>query len=50
LQEERVVAMNSLLFNYAMGIFPSDVTDSIKQKIAEYDLPRLDGNSYGAVE
>jgi hypothetical protein len=50
LHEEKVVAINSFLFNYAMGIFPPDVTSSIKQKILEYDLPRLDGNRYGAVE
>ena len=27
-----------------------DVTSSIKQKILEHDLPRLDGNKYGATE
>jgi hypothetical protein len=49
LHEEKVVAMNSFLFNYAMGIFPSDVTSSIMQKIEKHKLPRLDGNKYGAV-
>jgi len=50
LHEEKVVAINGLLFNYAMGLFPADVTESIQKKLAEYDLPRLDGNKYGASE
>ena len=50
LHEEKVVAMNGLLFNYAMGLFPPDVTSSIQEKLATYDLPRLDGNKYGELE
>ena len=50
LHEEKVVSMNSFLFNYAMGLFPPDVTASIQQKIQENHLPRLDGNKYGAVD
>lgn len=50
LQEEKVVAMNSFLFNYAMNIFPKDVTTNIQKKIEEYNLPRLDGNKYGATD
>jgi hypothetical protein len=50
LHEQKVVAMNGLLFNYAMGIFPPDVTSGIQEKLAEYDLPRLDGNQYGTVD
>lgn len=48
MQEENVVAINSFLFNYALNIFPKDVIESIQQKIKELDLPRLDGNRYGA--
>lgn len=33
-----------------MNIFPTDVTSSIQEKITEHDLPRLDGNKYGAVD
>ena len=50
LHEEKVVAINGLLFNYAMGLFPPDVVASIEKKLVEYDLPRLDGNKYGAIE
>ena len=42
--------MNSLLFNYAMNIFPKNVISSIQKKIEEYDLSRLDGNRYGAID
>jgi hypothetical protein len=50
LHEEKVVAINGLLFNYAMGLFPPDVTESIQKKLVEHDLPRLDGNRYGAID
>ena len=50
LHKQKVVIMNGLLFNYAMGIFPPDVTSGIREKLAEYDLPRLNGNKYGTVD
>jgi hypothetical protein len=45
-----VVAIFGLLFNYAMGLFPPEVTDDINKKLVEYQLPRLDGNKYGTVD
>ena len=48
--ETKVVAANALLFNYAMGLFPVEVTSNINQVIENYQLPRLDGYNYGAVE
>jgi hypothetical protein len=30
-----VVAIYGLLFNYAMGLFPADVTDDIKKKLVD---------------
>jgi hypothetical protein len=45
-----VVALNALLFNYAMGLLPKDVVEDIQQKLADYNLPRLDGNKYGATD
>ena len=50
LHEEKVVAIYALLFNYVMGLFPPDVVADIKEKIALHNLPRMDGNKYGAVE
>lgn len=50
LHEEKVVAINGLLFNYAMGLFPPDVVSSINDKLTQHDLPRLDGNKYGAID
>ena len=48
--ENKVVAANALLFNYAMGLFPTEVTDNIKNILEENQLPRLDGNKYGTVD
>jgi len=48
--EARVVAANALLFNYAMGLFPVEVTSNINQVIENYQLPRLDGYNYGTVD
>jgi hypothetical protein len=50
LHEEKVVAIYGLLFNYVMGLFPPDVIADILEKLAKYDLPRMDGNKYGSVE
>jgi len=50
LHEEKVVALNAILFNYAMGLLPKNVTDNIQQKLIDYNLSRLDGNKYGAIE
>ena len=50
LYEEKVVAIFGLLFNYAIGLFSPEVTDDINKKLAEYQLRRLDGNKYGAVD
>lgn len=50
LHEEKVVALNGLLFNYAMGLFPADVVSNIQEKLVQYNLPRLDGNKYGATD
>ena len=44
-----MVVIFGLFFNYAMGLFPPKVTDNINKKLVEYQLPRLDGNKYGAV-
>ena len=46
--ETKVVAVNALLFNYAMGLFPAEFTNNIKKALEEYNLPRLDGYNYGA--
>ena len=50
LHEEKVMTIYGLLFNYVMGLFPPDVIADIQEKLAEYDLPRMDGNKYRAVE
>ena len=46
--EAKVTTANALLFNYAMGLFPHEVTDNINKVLEENNLPRLDGNKYGA--
>ena len=46
--EAKVVANIGLLYNYAMHMFPDELTDDIKQLLEHYDLPRLDGNMYGS--
>ena len=33
-----------------MGLFPSEVTNNIKEVLEEYQLLRLDENQYDAVE
>lgn len=33
-----------------MELFPSEVVADIQKKLVEYNLPRLDGNKYGAEE
>ena len=47
--EAKVVAANALLFNYAMGLFPTEVVNNIEEILEEYNLPRLDGYNYGTV-
>ena len=49
LHEEKVVAINGLLFNYAMDFFLPMLLP-VSKKLVEYDLLRLDENKYGVIE
>ena len=47
--ETKVVAANALLFNYIMGLFPTEVINNIKEILEKYNLLRLDDYNYGAI-
>ncbi|CAG8701695.1 7420_t:CDS:1, partial [Ambispora gerdemannii] len=47
-RETHIVTSVSLLYNYVMHLFLKELVENVAKLLEEHDLPRLDGDKYGA--